>query len=196
MKVPKDSLIPPNGFHFKSDDLYIEGSSYQDVAEKLLRYRLENNVSTGNPMAEVLDYICNSWPHFCSDTSPISPLNMKPAPSLTARVTAWMASLYRTLRGTNISESYVDQGEANRRAAICLACPFHVEWRRGCSSCIEGTQRVGYTFRGGRQAAHEAKLMSCSILGHEAKTAVWVKTPPPPTTEQHSDLPTNCWMKP
>ncbi len=193
MKVPKDSLIPPGGYHFVAEGLRIEGSSYQDVAEKLLRYRLENSLPPGNPMAEVLNYICDTWPHFCSDTSPVTPVNTKPATSLTSRVTSWMAALYRTLRGTNIADSYVDQAEADRRALVCINCPFHTEWRRGCSSCIEGTKRVGYTFRGGRQAANESKLMSCSIIGHEAQTAVWVKTPPPLTAEEQASLPSHCW---
>lgn len=195
MKVPKDSLIPPGGYHFEADGLRIDGSSYQDVAEKLLRYRLENSLPPGNPMAEVLNYICDTWPHFCSDSSPATPVHAKPAPSLTARVTAWMAALYRTLRGTNIANSYVTQAEADKRAATCLNCPFHVEWRRGCSSCIENTQRVGHTFRAGRQSAHESNLMSCSIIGHEAKTAVWVKTPPPLTAEEQASLPDHCWRK-
>ena len=193
MKVPKDSLIPPGGYHFVAEGLRIEGNSYQDVAEKLLRYRLENSLPPGNPMAEVLNYICDTWPHFCSDTSPVTPGNTKPATSLTSRVTSWMAALYRTLRGTNIADSYVDQAEADRRALVCINCPFHTEWRRGCSSCIEGTKRVGYTFRGGRQAANESKLMSCSIIGHEAQTAVWVKTPPPLTAEEQASLPSHCW---
>jgi len=193
LKVPKDSLIPPGGYHFVAEGLRIEGNSYQDVAEKLLRYRLENSLPPGNPMAEVLNYICDTWPHFCSDTSPVTPVNTKPATSLTSRVTSWMAALYRTLRGTNIADSYVDQAEADRRALVCINCPFHTEWRRGCSSCIEGTKRVGYTFRGGRQAANESKLMSCSIIGHEAQTAVWVKTPPPLTAEEQASLPSHCW---
>ena len=183
MKTPKDSLIPPGGFHIEVEGLRIDGSSYQDVAEKLLRYRLQNSLPPGNPMAEVLDYVCGRWPHFCSDTAPVSPSQQKPAPSLSARVTAWMAALYRNLRGTSAEQNYVNQSEADRRASICLSCPFHVEWRRGCSSCIDGTQRIGYTFRGGRQAANEAKLMSCALIGHEAKTAVWVKSSPPLTSE-------------
>jgi hypothetical protein len=194
MRVPKDSLIPPGGHHIEIDGIKIEGSSYQEVAEKLLRYRLENSLPPGNPLGEVLDYTCNKWPHFCSDTSPVAPAN-RPATSMATRVTGWMAALYRTLRGTNIDHSYVGQAEADRRAAVCLSCPFHVEWRRGCSSCIEGTQRIGHTFRGGRQAANESKLMSCSIIGHEAKTAVWVKTPPPLTAEEHGALPEHCWRK-
>lgn len=193
MITPKSGIIPPGGHHYEDEHGRIEGTSYEDVAEKLLRFRIANKLPLGMPLAEVIHYTCSRHPHFCH--SPQAPAAGVRRPPLSGRVIEWYSALYRGLRGIKVADNYVDQATADRRAAICLKCPHHVEWRSGCGSCVEGARRIGYTYRAGRKAEYESQLMGCSIIGHDCATAVWVKAAPTLTPETHSQLPDNCWKR-
>lgn len=196
MSYPKEGIIPPGGFHYESREhrYRIDGSSYQSVAENVLRYRLENKLPVGNPLKDVIDYVCSNWPHFCSEHNP--PINGGNArPSLASRISVWMSSLYRLARTLGASSNFVGQDEADRRAAICKACPHNVEWREGCGSCLEATRQLGFTFRAGRKSIHEAALKGCSVVGQENATAVWVKGLPPLSPDELKALPTPCWRR-
>lgn len=192
--TPKEGIIPPGGFHYedKTQRFRVEGSSYQSVAEAVLRYRLENKLPVGNPLKDVLDYVCTNWPHFCSEHNP--PINGGNAnPSLSSRVAVWMSSLYRAAR--TLASSFVASEEAARRAKICEACPFNKEWKTGCGSCLQATVQLGYTFRAGRQTPNEKVLGACDIIGQENATAVWVKGLIPIAPDEYARLPAQCWRK-
>lgn len=193
--VPKSGIIPPGGFHFEDEHGRIEGSSYHDVAEKLLRFRIANKLPLGMPLAEVIDYTCQRHPHFCHQAQATIGPSSPQKPAMSGRVIEWYAALYRSLRGSDVSKNYVDQATADRRAKICLACPHHREWRMGCGSCVDGARRIGHTYRAGRKAEYEAQLMGCEVVGHDCATAVWVREAPPLSPEQQQALPILCWRK-
>lgn len=192
--TPKEHIVPPGGFHYedKVQRYRVEAHSYQSVAEAVLRYRVENKLPVGNPLKDVLDYVCANWPHFCSEHNP--PINGGNAnPSLASRVSVWMSSLYRAAR--TLGGNFVGPDEAARRAAICAACPQNKEWKTGCGSCLQSAVQLGYTFRAGRSVANEKVLGACDITGQENATAVWVKEVMPMLPEQHASLPAACWRK-
>lgn len=194
--TPKENIVPPGGFHYedKANKFRVEGHSYQSVAENLMRYRMTNKLPVGNPLKDVLDYVCGNWPHFCSQHNP--PINGGNAnPSLASRVASWLASLYRAARTLGNDSNFVTQAEADRRAAICLACPQNKEWKVGCGSCLQSAVQLGYTFRAGRKASEEKRLLACDVIGQENATAVWVKGLPPLSPSDYSKLPAACWRK-
>jgi hypothetical protein len=192
--IPKAHLVPPGGFHFVDAAGHrIEGPSYESVASALLKYRLDNKLPIGNPFSEVLDFVCNQHPHLCS--RPKTPVMSVELP-LVSRVTQWVARMYQTLRGSDVTAMFVDQKTADARSEICAACPRNVPWMRGgCGTCMKETQHIAFTFRGGRKASRESNLRACSVAGHENATAVWLKIPHADPTEWKAHLPANCWMK-
>ena len=58
--TPNEGVVPPGGFHFNEThgnaSIRIDGSSYDDVAEQLLKYRLANKLELGRPKEEVLAF--------------------------------------------------------------------------------------------------------------------------------------------
>ena len=192
---PKENVVPPGGFHYEDKEhrYRIDGHSYQSVADAVLRYRIENKIPVGDPLKDVLDYVCRNWPHFCSAHNP--PVAGNASPSLSSRVSVWMAALYRAARTLATTGNFVDDATANRRAATCEKCPFNKDWRTGCGSCLEATAQVGYTFRAGRKVGNEKRLGACEIIGQENATAVWVKGLPPVAPSEHQQLPAFCWRK-
>lgn len=196
MSIPKENIVPPGGFHYedKVQRFRVDGHSYQSVAEALLRYRLENKLPVGNPLKDVLDYVCTNWPHFCSPHNP--PIHGGNAsPAISSRISVWLSSLYRAARTLGGSENFVTQAEADRRAAICRSCPHNVEWRHGCTGCLQGISTLGFTFRAGRTAAEEKALKGCDVIGQENATAVWVRALPPASPSEYEALPKHCWRK-
>jgi hypothetical protein len=192
VSVPKEHIIPPGGFHFMEGEHRIESHSYQALADAVLQYRINNKLPVGNPLREVFDYVCNNHPHFC--TSPTLP-NQGSKQTLASRVATWMAQLYQSSRSILIEFAFVEQGEADRRAAICAKCPLNEDWRQGCGSCRESTKQIGFTFRAGRKSKDEGGLMACSVTGQENATAVWLKAPPSLSPETHNQLPEHCWRR-
>jgi len=192
--TPKEGIIPPGGFHYedKVQRFRVEGSSYQSVAEAVLRYRLENKLPVGNPLKDVLDYVCTNWPHFCSDhNAPLPVGNGQPA--LSSRVATWISSLYRFVRST--TTKFVTPEEANRRARICEQCPINKDWKTGCGSCLQAAVQLGYTFRAGRKVDNEKALGACEVIGQENATAVWVDNLLPLAPEEQRRLPEKCWRR-
>jgi hypothetical protein len=195
MATPKSGIIPPGGYHFEDEHGRVEGSSYDDVAEQLLRFRVQNKLPLGMPLAEVVNYTCSRHPHFCHAPQAQVSVSKAAKPALSGRVIEWYSALYRGLRGTDVSQNYVDAGTANQRAKTCLSCPAHTEWRTGCGSCVSSARRIGHTYRAGRKVEYEDKLLACDIVGHDCATAVWVKAAPSLTPEQNDALPSHCWRK-
>lgn len=190
--VPKENIIPPGGFHFMEGEHRIESHSYQALADAVLQYRVNNKLPVGNPLREVFDYVCNNHPHFC--TKPTLPIQGS-KPTLASRVTTWIAHLYQSSRSLDIEHAFVEQPEADRRAAICAKCPLNEDWRQGCGSCRESAKQIGFTFRAGRKSKDEGALMACSVIGQENATAVWLKGPPSLSPETHKQLPEHCWRR-
>lgn len=193
MLVPKTNVVPPGGFHFMEGSHRVEGHSYINVAENLMRYRVDNKLPIGNPVGEVLDFVCQHHPHFCHETN-TSAAAAATLP-LASRVAQWVAKLYAVLRGQNVDTLFVDQKTADARASACSGCPHNQTWAGGCGTCARDTRRISYTFRGGRTAKSEKELYGCDLIGHDNATAVWLKELPLVAPDVYEKLPDFCWRR-
>lgn len=93
----------------------------------------------------------------------------------------------------------VDQDEANRRAAICAACPANVT-PGNCLSCANSGKAAAIVgvFVGERKTPYDATLQACQFCGCFNKVQVWF----PLTDLQYGmsqeirdQLPSGCWKK-
>ncbi len=198
--TPKESIVPPGGHHFVEKreghpDQRIEGGSYKEVAERLLRFRLANGISPGNPLREVHDYVCGSWPHFCDEPAPFHPTTASggPTPShLSYRVLQFLNQLWRRQAGA--PRELASDVLARSRAEICARCPKQQSWTDGgCGTCISQAQQVGYVYRAGRSSGIDSSLLGCRVLGQDNKTAVWSTNLPDIAPEHRAELPAECW---
>lgn len=195
--VPKQSLVPPGGFHFVDSSsgqaVRIEGESTDDVASKVLKYRLANSLPVGNPLKEVNDYICGNWSHFCDDPENlprILPTLFNQGEHISRRVASWMADFVRNYRG----DPGVGQNEAERRAAICANCPQNIRYdETGCGACLDNIARLAFVFKANRQTGLDSELRGCKGTAQHNGCAVWAKTLPP--VPDGVILASNCWRK-
>lgn len=197
--IPKESIIPPGGFHFVErhadrPEVRIEGSSYRDVAAKMLQYRLANKLPPGDPLTEIYAYVCGSWPHFCDEHGPMPAPRADTAGHISAQILQWMNQLWRRQAGT--PRMLADDTKARARAEKCAGCPKQIPWTDGgCGSCISSAQQVGYIYRAGRTTGLEKTLLACSVARQDNATAVWSENLPDLTPEQRAALPDFCWRK-
>ncbi|NBW10607.1 MAG: hypothetical protein EBR82_21540 [Caulobacteraceae bacterium] len=197
--IPKQSVVPPSGHHFidrsGGNEHRIIGSSYQDVAEQILKYRLSNRLAIGNPLQELYEFVCGTWPHFCDTAQPEATYNVTSEPAFTVAVMNWMANAWS--RQANTPNALVSDGEAQRRAEVCRGCPKQIDWADyGCGSCVASIRQKGYVFRAGRETGIK-NVTGCSVLKQDNSTAVFahLDSLPDATPEQMEKLPTGCWRK-
>lgn len=197
--TPKQNVVPPNGHHFVDRSSGVEhkivGHSYQDVAEKLLRYRLANKLPVGSPLTEVYEYVCSTWPHFCDATPQEVVYRTTSEPSFTVAVMLWMSKMWD--RQARTPKSLVPDSEAIRRAVICQACPLQKDWSDyGCGSCVSSIRQKGFVFRAGRETGIKG-VMGCGVLKQDNTTAVFAHLEglPEAAEEQKLRLPNGCWRK-
>lgn len=67
----------------------------------------------------------------------------------------------------------VDQAEADRRAAICAACPLNQEFGVGCQGCKTFLRRAAEAL-GSRVTGSDADLKDCLACGCVLKLKVWI----------------------
>jgi hypothetical protein len=195
--IPKTSIVPPGGHHFierhNGAEHKITGSSFIDVAEQLLRFRVANKIDVGQPLDEVNAYVCETWPHFCHAASPqVMPKTSEP--SFTVAVMAWMKQLWE--RQAHVPRPLESETVANRRAEICHGCPLQRDWADyGCGSCVSSIRQQSFVFRAGKEP--HRKVTGCSILKQENNAACFanVSSLPDMTPEQRAALPNHCWRK-
>jgi hypothetical protein len=192
--VPNTSLVPPGGHHFVDHStgvpVRIEGHSTEDVAKKILQFRLANEKAPGNPLAEVVSYVCGSWPHFCreSDPQPAFAPKTNSKAHISIRVATWMARFIRFAQ----ADRGVHPSEAERRAAICAQCPKNVRFESGCGACQDSISRLAFIWKRDRATAYDRQLGACDVTSQHNGCAVFAEKLPPTDT---ADLPANCWRK-
>jgi hypothetical protein len=193
--TPKESSIPPGGFHFivKHDgaEVKIEASSYEALELAVSKYRLINGLPLGHPKDEIAHYVCSQWPHFChGDTGMLLPRQPSSEEPLSRRVIFWMTSLWRLGAG-----NAVKPGEVERRTAVCAACPNAVDFHTGaCGGCIDGVERLAFAWLAGRKKIEALDRKACKIIGSHLTAAVNADKQPLPTHD-NAQLPDGCWLK-
>jgi hypothetical protein len=198
---PKQSIVPPGGFHFNEHhngaEIKLTGDSVENLAANIEKYRLTNGIPLGDPTKEVIDYICGNWPHFCNDNDR-STFNEGNRPDSTAglatRVAHWMTRLWNIGAG-----NFVSDAEAKRRADICAGCAMHKDFRAGgCSSCVQGTDKLAFIWSTGK-ILQDLKLWhslrACRATGAHLQASIFAKTQPDATEQETIQLSPQCWRR-
>lgn len=93
----------------------------------------------------------------------------------------------------------VETEEAQRRAAICVACPMN-QPAIGCSSCnMETLRQAVILVVGGAQTAYDSQLKTCFVCGCELRAKVHLPLKclqDQMSPEQKARLPGFCWLVP
>jgi len=174
----------------------LHANSLENLVKIVFEWRIRNNVPPGDIEDDINSYYCARWPKFCtaeaSDTDPTIP-HVSSEPMLN-RVSRWVSTVAHAMpRGGYPLESPT---EAERRAAICAACPKNGGWRGGCGGCSATTLAILQQLKQLKKTGKDGSLMGCTVGGWENGAAIWLPaSTTAPSESQRTALPEACWRK-
>lgn len=190
----------PGGWHKPEKDRLgrdmsepIRASTYSDLINAVIKFRIDNVIPVGDVEQEIEDYICGNWPHMCHDvpgaqvTVTVEHVSTS-AYTLTDRMIQWLDDATEDHSIENLEL----RSEAQRRAEICLHCPYNVRWNDSCGSCSDAVNRMSTILRVNEDVPKGDKLRACQILHHENRAAVWLRLD---KLGNSAELPGHCWVK-
>ena len=173
--VPPGSVKGSRGFDFHEGGIWFTALTLEALAEKLQEYRAANGTPLGNPLQEVIDF---------NDRKTRLVQSQKAGPNLREQAIKWLESKLRT------KPTYVDQEEADRRAAICVECPRNtMNWKPGsCQTCVKNADRAVAILLSGRKPH---PLGVCATLAQVNTVSVYLNDP----KVENIELPDFCWRR-
>lgn len=156
--------------------------------ERIRTHRQSNNLSPVS-VEETEDQLCRTLPPgWCKQDKTNAPAaGLLPRFGWAQVVAAMKAFAKVAFTG------FVDQAEANRRAAICSACYFNVN-PSGCGSCQKLASLVtGELAR--RKTSYDANLKACAVCQCALRALVHFPLNLLDIEQKQEQLPDFCWQK-
>lgn len=169
----------------------LNAPTFAILVSAVLRHMVANGVVPPDPFEE---WVRCEWcrqhgnhPKFCKarrDPAPVKPAG----PGAQAwRVLRFLASVAAWLRGGG---QFVGQAEAERRAAICAACPANKPVA-GCRAC-QGIPGLVFRTKGRRSTTRDRQLGACDVCGCSLEVKVHI--PGDALDNRGLSYPPGCWQ--
>ncbi len=201
MKAPKlisDNQIPYGGFfqlNIPERGLVGRGQTFDAIAVAIRKYRRANNIPVGIGLDdEIESALCERYPDECIESDATVPKSRRLR--LADVLTGTRVMVAHKLAGSPL----VSQDEANRRAQICVGCPFNQDFAKLCSGICPELKTLVAAIIGSSQTPYDGRLKSCSICGCFLDAAVWVPLeiqwkPLPDAMKAQFKNVGHCWKK-
>jgi len=172
------------------------GNNFEALLRSITEWRKANSVPIGLGFAyEVEQVVCEKYAVECQNSL------------LDKRVRRGRLTLAEVLRGTRVilafklaGSPYVEQAEAERRAAICAACPMNQDFPKPCGGRCGSLQEIVTAIVGSRKTLFDDRLKSCGICGCVSSAHllmpldILAKGVTSDMREQFAAVP-NCWKQ-
>jgi hypothetical protein len=178
--------------YFQSEtEMLITGPDFRTLVQNVKKHREANELPLDPGLTqEVVDYLCGELPDGCDTVE--DPPKRTIGISDAIVFTKILAETF--LRGN----PRVDQGEADRRSAICSKCPDNIE-AEGCKPCSAGNvEALVKRLAGTKQTKADARLLSCRHCGCFNKVQCWFPLDILQNNQREAvrnALPLTCWKK-
>jgi len=189
LKPKQPNHIPPGGWRYteRRTGIKFPVNGSQVTLDWLITEVERHRVATGGDLSpgwrdRLLEEICQQNPSIpCGQD--MAPINRALSKSDVRRFMSSMAKF--VMNGAKL----VDQGEADRRAAICAECPMRTR-QTFCMGCM-GLRAVNEALIGHREVSNASELGSCAVCGCVLKVKVWF--PLESTDNEGLEYPPHCW---
>jgi hypothetical protein len=196
------NVFPPSGWRFTdSDGVLHTAKSSGELVKAVSRYRLGRGVIIGKPWREIQDQLCAAFPASCrrqitgkgTEANKKALKRAKKVRPLPTRVAEWLRSKW--FDGNQGKLKWVPALEAQKRAAICAACPKNAPNPPPCKTCGGAKDSTRDVLLAGRAVKGSDKLRACSVFGTDLAVDVLLVRSETPEASQLADAPDNCWKK-
>lgn len=162
LKFRMQNQVPPGNvyfYHVEETDTDLEHPTFQVLLLNLRSHYAANGLTYPENMQELVeDYMCHMLPEsFCRGTS------TRPRAKVISRqqIRDFTKALLNAARYKG--SAYVDQAEADKRAAICVQCKYNTSSM--CTTC-DGLKAFAKTLLGGgRETRLDQYLKICYFCG-------------------------------
>jgi hypothetical protein len=186
---------PPGGWHYEQPETHhhMSGITWQALVKKVSQHRQNNNIPQDeNLFNEIEEQMCERMSvedrdaHCGAGARIPKSIGWRQVESFLKTAGAFIAS----------GGQLVDQAEAERRAAICAACPLNVGMH-GCGVCRATVDAFRATILQ-RSTSQDAGLLNCGVCGCENRTQVHIplETLRAGTGDLDYSLNPACWKRP
>ena len=176
----------PAKYVFKDPDTEREfiALSKNSLMDRITVYRAQNNLEPIEQLSFVLENYWCSLPENYGKCVPVGTLQR----GLLGYVKGGIALLKNI-----IYSSYVTQEEAEKRAAICVQCPYNIFPDK--DGFIKWADEIAYHSIGGRKTSLDDKLGNCEICTCVNKAKVHLGGEIVNSAEINNKFPDFCWQK-
>lgn len=182
---------PPGGWHFFDAGIRLEAPTYQELYQKVLKFRLGNRHPIDRLQEEINNYVASISPTHVIRR--IVNRNYRKEKSLPDRIYNWSCVTYDNLKS---ERERIPSVEAEKRALICLSCPMNKAYKSSCGDCASQTQRLCGGIRRGARTSLDERLGGCQVHGFDIPTAVHLGDDTLGEKTPDDRMPHNCWRRP
>lgn len=197
LRLTNKSLIPPGGWRYTQTmpdgkEVKITAPSYNHLLLRIELLRAGNGLDVSQGWqdrleAEICEQ-CNLGPKRCKYEAPpvYAPkqLTLHEILIFLAVVKSWLQT----------GREWVSQEEAERRAAICAACPNNVVIE-GCTACSRLVEKITEVI-GNRTTQYDHMLNGCQVCGCSNRVHNHLPIPVLARgTNEEMDFPSYCWKR-
>jgi hypothetical protein len=173
LKLKNTNRIPYGGRYYVTDPLTqieVMAINFDSLMERVKEERRAMSAPIGLGLGdEVEQWVCAKYPDECSGFNPSLP---------NRRTTLGLSDI---LNGTKVMLSLwrsggvlVDRVEAERRASICVKCPYNVTFSKPCGGLCPELENLVSGIVSHQGTQFDRELRSCGICGCFLQAAIWV----------------------
>lgn len=171
-RLKSRSTIPYGGMYYWKDPLTgaeVRGTNWNMLIGRIYAERRANGVPVGLGFEdEVEKDLCRDYPAECEIPDPNFPTNRR-------------LTLSDVIRGSQVMMSFlahgsplVDRAEAERRARICLKCPFNTYFSKPCTGICQELANVVASIINHQGTQYDTDLKACNVCGCFLQAAIWM----------------------
>lgn len=199
MRLKEKQMIPYGGLwvlNRPDKGIVARGLQFANVLDSATRYRKANGIPIGLGFEdEVEECCCEEKPDECINTDPNRP-TMRNL-TVTDVIVGTRVMMAQLTSGTPL----VSREEAERRAKICIACPWNRWFAKPCGGICGELRDLVAKITNNVGTQYDSQLNSCNICGCFLASSIWVDNaiqwPPLPEREKNQFLNVPaCWKRP
>lgn len=198
MAVTIRNQIPHGGgwkYRDPSNGVLITGTTWDQIMSNVRAYRRANGIPIGLGFEDEIEQeLCRNHPEECTNYDENYPRKRSLTLSDIIAGSKVMMAFYAS------GKELVPREEAERRAQICLKCPFNQHFAKTCYGICPELKNVVSAVINHVGTQYDADLHSCTVCGCFIQASVWL----PLSTQCHgvdqtqknqfSNVP-NCWKQ-
>ena len=147
------------------------GSNFTQLVTSIRAYRYSMGLPCGLGLEDEIEQeVCLKYAAECNETSPLIPNIHNRRLSFQDVINGTRALIAFKVAGSPL----VDSVEAARRAKICAACPWNVDFQRPCNFICGELKDLVLKIVGSSTTPHDDSLRSCAICSCHNQAQVWL----------------------